>query len=245
MAPTQEEYASWIGHNVVDASGAKVGKVADVFVDDETGAFNWISVNTGMFAKKSSFVPMEGAQADGDDLVIAWDKATVKDAPQVDDDEDGHVTQDQENELYRYYKLQAQAASGDTGERMEQGSDDAMTRSEEELHVGTRTTETGRVRLRKYVVTEQVTQTVPVSHEEIRLEREPITDANRDAAMKGAEITEAEHEVILHEERPVVEKEVVPVERVRLATETVAGEETVSEEVRKERIEEVDEDSKR
>jgi uncharacterized protein (TIGR02271 family) len=243
MAPTQEEYASWIGHNVVDSSGAKVGKVADVFVDDETGAFNWISVNTGMFAKKSSFVPMEGAQANGDDLVIAWDKATVKDAPQVDDDEDGHVTQEQEEELYRYYKLQAQTSTGDTAERVEQGSDDAMTRSEEELRVGTRTAETGRVRLRKYVVTEQVTQTVPVSHEEVRLEREPITDENRDAAMKGAEITEAEHEVILHEERPVVEKEVVPVERVRLATETVSGEATINEEVRKERIEEVDEDS--
>jgi uncharacterized protein (TIGR02271 family) len=244
MAPTQEEYASWIGHNVVDAAGDKVGKVADVFVDDETGACNWISVNTGMFAKKSSFVPMAGTQADGDDLVISWDRATVKDAPQVDDDEDGHVTQEQENKLYRYYKLQRQTAPADTGERVK-GGDDAMTRSEEELHVGTRTAETGRVRLRKYVVTEQVTQTVPVSREEVRLEREPITDANRDAAMQGVEITEAEHEVILHEERPVVEKEVVPVERVRLATQTVSGEETISEEVRKERIEEVNEEPAR
>jgi uncharacterized protein (TIGR02271 family) len=98
--------------------------------------------------------------------------------------------------------------------------------------------EAGRVRLRKYVVTEQVTQTVPVSHEELRIEREPITDANRDAAMTGGEITEEENEIVLHEERPVVQKEVVPVERVRLDKETVTNEETVTEEVRKERIEE-------
>jgi uncharacterized protein (TIGR02271 family) len=87
------------------------------------------------------------------------------------------------------------------------------------------------------VVTEQVTQTVPVSHEEVRIEREPITDANRGAATDGPAISEEEHEVVLHAETPVVEKEVVPVERVRLAKETVTGEETVSGEVRKERIE--------
>jgi uncharacterized protein (TIGR02271 family) len=103
--------------------------------------------------------------------------------------------------------------------------------------VGTRTQEVGRARLRKYVVTEQVTQTVPVSHEEIRVEREPITDANLGSAADGPEISEEEHEVTLYEERPVVEKEVVPVERVRLDKETVAGEETINTEVRKEQIE--------
>ncbi|MGI8416193.1 MAG: YsnF/AvaK domain-containing protein, partial [Nakamurella sp.] len=88
------------------------------------------------------------------------------------------------------------------------------------------------------VVTENVTQTVPVSHEEVRLEREPITEANRDQAMAGGDITEEEHEVTLHAEQPVVTKETVPVERVRLATEQVAGEQEVTEEVRKEQIDE-------
>jgi uncharacterized protein (TIGR02271 family) len=111
-----------------------------------------------------------------------------------------------------------------------------MTLSEERLRVGTETVETGRVRLRKYVVTEMVTQTVPVSHEEVRLEREPITDANRDQAMTGEPIGEAEQEITLHEQRPVVATETVPVERVRLATDTVQGEEDVSGQVRKERI---------
>jgi stress response protein YsnF len=79
-----------------------------------------------------------------------------------------------------------------------------------------------------------------VSHEEVRVEREPITDENRDAALRGQEISEGEYEVVLHEEQPVVEKKVVPVERVRLATETVTGEETISADVRKEQIEEVE-----
>ncbi|MCZ9341595.1 YsnF/AvaK domain-containing protein, partial [Streptomyces sp. TRM76130] len=97
--------------------------------------------------------------------------------------------------------------------------DDAMTLSEERLHIGVERREAGRARLRKYVVTEDVQQTVPVRHDEVRLEREPITEANRDAALSGPEISEAEHEVTLYEERPVVETETVPVERVRLTTE--------------------------
>ena len=115
-------------------------------------------------------------------------------------------------------------------------TDDAMTRSEERLNVGTETQERGRARLRKYVVTENVTQTVPVQREEVRVEREPITDANVADAESGPAISEEEHEVVLHEERPVVEKEAVPVERVRLATETVTDEATVSEDLRKEEI---------
>jgi uncharacterized protein (TIGR02271 family) len=111
-----------------------------------------------------------------------------------------------------------------------------MTRSEEQLHVGTERREAGRARLRKFVVTENVTTTVPVQREEVRIEREPITDANRDEALAGPAISEEEHEVILHEERPVVEKEAVPVERVRLDKETVTENHTVTEEVRKEQI---------
>jgi uncharacterized protein (TIGR02271 family) len=116
-------------------------------------------------------------------------------------------------------------------------TDEAMTRSEERMNVGTATEQTGRARLRKYVVTEDVQQSVPVSREEVRVEREPVTEADRGAAMSGPDISEAEHEVTLHEERPVVEKETVPVERVRLAKERISGEETVSGDVRKERIE--------
>jgi stress response protein YsnF len=115
-------------------------------------------------------------------------------------------------------------------------TDDAMTRSEEELSVGTRDREAGRARLRKYVVTDEVEETVPVRREEVRLEREPITDENREAAMRGPDISEAEHEVVLHEEEPVAEKRVVPKERVRLDKDVETDERTVSEEVAREQI---------
>src|SRR4029450_2120412 len=112
----------------------------------------------------------------------------------------------------------------------------AMTRSEEELRVGTQTRERGRARLRKYVVTEEQQVTVPVQREEVRVEREPITDANLDDATDGPAISEEEHEVTLREEEVVGEKRAVPKERVRLDTETVTDERQVSEEVRKEQI---------
>jgi uncharacterized protein (TIGR02271 family) len=116
-------------------------------------------------------------------------------------------------------------------------TDDAMTRSEEELRVGKTSRESGRARLRKYVVSEQVQQTVPVQREEVRLEREPITDANVGAAHDGPAISAEEHEVTLHEEEVVVEKRAVPKERVRLDKDTVTEDQTVSEQVRKEQIE--------
>jgi uncharacterized protein (TIGR02271 family) len=246
MTQQPQDYTAWIGHQVVDTAGEKIGKVSSIFVDDQTGQPEWLAISTGLFGKNSSFVPLDGASADGDQLVIGYDKAKIKDAPQVDDDGDGHITPDEEQTLYAYYS-RAYAAQTETTRTVDPGvvghdtsrptTDDAMTRSEERINVGTRTQESGRARLRKYVVTEQVTQTVPVSHEEVRVEREPITDANRVAATDGPAISEEEHEVVLHAETPVVEKEVVPVERVRLTKETVTGEETVGGEVRKERIE--------
>ncbi|MEV6120594.1 PRC and DUF2382 domain-containing protein [Streptomyces sp. NPDC052077] len=125
----------------------------------------------------------------------------------------------------------------DTAERAGTRADEAMTRSEERMHIGVERRESGRARIRKYVVTEDVEQTVPVRHEEVHVEREPITDANRDAAMAGPEIGEAEHEITLHEEHTFVETEAVPMERVRLTTEEHIENETVHGQVRKERIE--------
>jgi uncharacterized protein (TIGR02271 family) len=131
-----------------------------------------------------------------------------------------------------YDSSEGAARGGDRG-----AASDGMTRSEERLNVGTQREQVGRARLRKYVVTEHEQVDVPVQREEVRLEREPITDANRDAAYSGPDIAESEHEVTLHAERPVVETEAVPVERVRLGKETVTGQQTVGGDVRKERVE--------
>ena len=112
-----------------------------------------------------------------------------------------------------------------------------MTRSEEELRVGTATEERGRARLRKWVDTEHVSKTMPVTHEEARVVREPITEENRDRALSGPDITEDTHEVTLSEERLVVAKETIPRERVRLEKETVTEQRPVEADLRKEHIE--------
>jgi len=253
----------YIGRNAVDLEGNKVGKIGQVYLDDRTGDPLWVTVSTGLFGNRQSFAPIAGSGFDGDDIRLAVSKDTIKDAPNVDDDE--HVNSDEQNALYEYYgdTITSRSAGGQEtgraglGDRQEAGyvqdtagyasgettGDGAMTRSEERLNVGKETVEAGRARLRKYVVTENVTRTVPVSHEEVRLEREPITEANRDAALSGEPISEEEHEVTLQAERPVVEKEAVPVERVRLATDTVTEDAQVSDSVRKEEIDDVDVDN--
>jgi uncharacterized protein (TIGR02271 family) len=185
----------------------------------------------------------------GSDITVPYGKDQVKSAPDMDPD--GELSQEQEAELYSHYGLAYGADRSDTGlpqgqsgEVWDEGrdtsgptTDDAMTRSEEELRVGKTTRERGRARLKKYVVTENVTRTVPVQREEVRLEREPITDANVGKATTGPDISEEEHEVVLHEEEPVVEKRTVPKERVRLAKESLTQEKEISEELRKEQIE--------
>ncbi len=254
------------GQDIYDRSGDKLGSLDEIYLDAETGAPEWALVNTGMFGTKSTFVPLRNATDDGGSLRVPYEKAQVKDAPKVDPD--GELSQEQEAELYRHYGLDDSESRSDsglpeggagagttgttettTGEAGTVGrdtsgptTDNAMTRSEEELRVGKTERETGRARLRKYVVEDQVTETVPVRREEVRIEREPITDANVDDATEGPAISEEEHEVVLHEEEPVVEKQAVPKERVRLDKDTVQDEQTVGGEVRKERVD-VDDDS--
>ena len=113
------------------------------------------------------------------------------------------------------------------------GSGEYLTRSEEQLHVGTAKVQTGRARLRKVVVTEQQTVTIPVSREEVRLVREPIAPGDS----VDATIGEAAAEVVLTEERVVVSKETVAVERVRLGSVTITEQQEVTEAVRKAKIE--------
>ncbi|MDT5120442.1 MAG: hypothetical protein QOE30_6181 [Mycobacterium sp.] len=229
-----------IGSVALDPSGNKIGKIGQVYFDSITDQPSWITVSTGLLGKQN-FAPLAGARPSDEGLVLPVDKNTIKDAPDVEDD--GQLQPQEEQALYDYYAsylgTRPPATSSDSATGT--GSDEAMTRSEERLRVGTEQVSAGKARLRKYVVTEQVTQTVPVSHEELRVEREPITDQNREAATSGPDISEAEHEVTLHAERPVVAKETVPVERVRVGTDRVAEEETVSEQLRKEQIDVEDE----
>jgi uncharacterized protein (TIGR02271 family) len=247
--PDIDTVRGWQGRTLVDRDGNRIGSIDAIYLDDQTGQPEWALVNTGLFGTKSSFVPLAQATQTGDEVRVPYDKQLVNDAPRVDPDR--HLSEAEERQLWRHYGLdydrttRRRATGRDTVGRDTSGptTDEAMTRSEEELRVGTASRERGRVRLRKYVTTEQVQQTVPVRREQARVEREPITDANLDAATSGPEISEEEHEVILREEEPVVQKRVVPKERVRLDKDTVTDEERVAEQVRKEQIDVHDEDA--
>jgi len=242
MSDFTEAY-DWRDRQVVGSDGEKIGTVDEVYLDTSSGEPEWLSVNTGLFGMKSSFVPLKGAKPDGDQVRVAYSKEEVKDAPGITPDQE--LSDTEERELWTHYGLDYESGAGTgTGDRETVGrdvsgpeTDDAMTRSEEELRTGTRQRQGGRARLRKYVVTENVTQTVPVRKEKAVVEREPITEGNVDAATSGPDISDEEHEVVLNEEEVVVDKKTVPKERVRLDKETVTSEEQVSEEVRKERIE--------
>jgi uncharacterized protein (TIGR02271 family) len=268
---TSEQVRAVIDRTVCDSDGNKIGSAKHVFLDDATGVPEWVSVKTGWFGSSESFVPIRDATMVDDHLEVPYAKDTVKNAPNVDVDAGGHLSESEEHRLYEHYGIDWDAAwqqanqpggygrtGGPTGDGGRAGTAevggvaaagglaaDGMTRSEERMHVGTERREAGHARLRKYVVTEEQEQTVPVRHDEVRVEREPITEADRRAGA-GAEISEAEQEVTLHEERPVTRIETVPVERVRLTTEEVTEQETVHGQVRREQIEaETDRDTDR
>jgi uncharacterized protein (TIGR02271 family) len=236
MTSVQERLAHLRGADVYDRDGDRIGTVGQLYTD-ASGQPTWASVNTGLFGMRESLVPVHEAHWHENRLQVPYEKATVKDAPNIDVDADEPLDGDAVALLYRHYDLSWGGSANDGRATGRSDVRDAMTRSEEQLRVGTERERVGRARLRKYVVTENVQTTVPVQREEVRVEREPITDASRADAYSGADITEAEHEVTLHAERPVVDTETVPVERVRLGTETVTDEETVGGRVRKERIE--------
>ncbi|MET9974229.1 PRC and DUF2382 domain-containing protein [Streptomyces microflavus] len=296
------------GLTVYDNEGEKVGSVGRVYVDDDTGKPDWVTVKTGMFGMKESFVPLAGARRVGSDLHVSHSKDTVKEAPRVD--ADAHLSVAEEEELYRHYGLTRKSGNlGDTGKGTGTGADartvagtgamgaagagaagtarstgtppnakattgagaagmagtgkhrdtdmsatsrplagagagtsraadlsgkEEMIRSEEQLHVGTEEYESGRARLHKYVVTEEVTRSVPVSHEEVRVVREPLRPGEK--VTGTTDFGEQDVEVTLHAERATVRKEAVPVERVRLETNKVTEQKEVSAEIRKEKI---------
>jgi len=239
-----------VDRTAVDPSGDKIGTVFDVYLDNDSGQPEWLAVNTGMFGTKVSFVPIAGASIVDEDVMVAYTKDQVKDAPRAD--ADGELSAEEEEALYTHYGRGTASFAGtesrddvddvdmtsDMGEDTSgQTTDDAMTRSEEELDVNTTTRQKGTARLRKWIETEDVHMVVPIRREKARMVTETITDENRDAAMSGGDLTSDEHEVTLSEEVIDVQKTVVPKERVRLETDVETEEVAVDEEVRKERIE--------
>ncbi|MFD9635352.1 DUF2382 domain-containing protein [Streptomyces violascens] len=241
------------GKSMYDQDGEKIGTVGQVYTSEHGGQPEWVTVKSGLLGMKESLVPLTGARRVGDDIHVPYAKETVKEAPRLAMGE--HLDPDQERQLYQHYGLTAtgtggigtaigtaesgRAAAGAHGSKPAKGKNphsDELIRSEEQLHITTEEREVGHARLRKVVVTENVTTSVPLSHEEVRVVHEAILPEER-AGIRGARIGEAQTEVTLHADQPIISKESVPVERVRLETERVTEQREVSAEVRKEQVE--------
>lgn len=247
---TLDDLMALRGSDVYDSASEKIGSLEQVYIDNDSGEPEWVAVKTGFFGTNVNLVPLANAQLSGSQsLQVAYSKDTVKDAPNVDPD--GTLDESEEQELYRHYSLGYPRGDSNrdvdlTGERGTTArdtsgpeTDSAMTVSEEELRVDKTRDEAagGRVRLRKHVVTEQQSVTVPVEKEVARIEREPVTDANRDAAYSGPALSEEEAEITLSEEEVQVSKTAVPKERISLEKDVVTEQQTVSEDVSREEVE--------
>jgi uncharacterized protein (TIGR02271 family) len=228
MRLTEQQIRSLYGQDVQDRSGAKVGSVGQVWAD-AAGEPTWVSVKTGLMGHHESMAPLEGSRMEQGKLTLAYDKATVRGAPSVETGTDAPLDADQLAQLYAHYQLQQPSQpQRQPGDRAE------LTRSEERMRVGTRSEPAGAARLTKHVVTEDVHTTVPVEHDEVRVEHEPVAAGDRNVR---ADIGDEQREMQLRAERPVVSKEQVPVERVRLTKDEVVEEQPVDERLRREQVE--------
>jgi len=244
---TLQKLDSMRGKPVFDARGERIGQIEEIFVDTATREAEWIEVGAGgFFGKKHVLVPVEEAREDRDGVKVAFDKDRVKNAPELDTDQ---PTQQAEAELYRYYGLgfsHEESPSQLPDERAtaqnEAGTADrqSVTRSEEELRVGKREVSAGHVRLRKYVVTEPVSAEVELRSERLVIETEPVAQAPG-----TADISDAELDMELRREEPVVQKDTVAKEQITARVETETERRQISDEVRKEKVDVEDDEARR
>ena len=281
VAPDTGVLRQWLGHDLIDRDGDKVGTIVNFYLDEETGQPDWAVVRIGLLGSRLTLVPLDQATVSfaataggGGSVTVPYDAATILDAPSVALGEE--LTELDTAAVLRHYGMEVAepAEPGDldqtdrpdpevveargAGERPTELTGQPATtsspseapvevlRSQEELQVGKRR-RARRVRLKRYVVTDYVTKTIPVQREEIRLEEEPVeepTAGEPTGPPEGGEAasTEGGAEVLLRGEEVVIQKRVVPRERVRLTKEVVTEERPVSGEVRKEHVEVNDRD---
>jgi len=239
---TIENLSQLEGMPVYARDEEQIGKVDTIYVDQDTRVPEWIGIGTGFFSTKRLLVPTQGATAQSDGVYIGFDKDRVESSPEVKGDA---IPESTERALYDHYGIPAsneRSSSTLPGGQAQPtgGEQDTLTRSEEELRVGKRQAEAGRVRLRKWVETEPVSQEVTLRRETAQVRREPI-----DRPANAGEIGEREVDVTLTEEQPVVQKATVAKEQVSVTKGEDTRTETVSDDVRKERIEVEGEDVER
>ena len=166
--PDLDTVLAWRGKTVVDRDGEKAGTLGALYLDDDDRPA-YAGVQTGLFRRRESLVPLDGARVLDDDVQVPYTLEQIRSAPNVD--VDVNLTDEEQDTLASHYGEPTRILSGDTGPEAE------MVRSEEEVEFGvTPARPRERVRLRKHTVVEHVEKTVPVRREEIRLEHEPPPD---------------------------------------------------------------------
>jgi hypothetical protein len=177
------DYQAWIGRHAIDPNGDKIGKIEEIYADDDSGAPEWLAVHTGLFGHHVSFVPLRGAQAQGHDVMVAYDKGLVKEAPRAEPD--GHLSEQEEDRLYDYYGVGgANWSAADANDRTDlrghagrqaeahdtrSPADGARARPDGGIEIGRPAHEAGGARLRKWVDPGRVPRAM--------LEGEPVQDA--------------------------------------------------------------------
>ena len=247
MPELLETRFEWQGNEVVDREGELVGKLERIFLDRETDRPTWALISSGPLGGKPMLAPLTGAEIDGERLRLTFERQKVWDAPAPDSS--AKPDELEEAELYRHYDVEpdlgdvvAHARGGELAPPDAQSGEDqvSVVRSEEEVDFRVAPRVRERVRLVTEIVTEEVTKVVPLRREELRLIREVAPDDdNPDSSPEGSSEAFAPSdplELTLFEEQVVVEKRVVPRERVHIYKETTTEDLTVSEPVRKERI---------
>ncbi|WP_051515875.1 PRC-barrel domain-containing protein [Candidatus Blastococcus massiliensis] len=252
---SEQDVSAAIGSTVYGSDGRSVGTVDSFYSDDLTGVPTWVSVSSGLLGTRRAIAPADDATFADGRLQLTVPAGAVSDAPRLGGE---HLAPEDEEELRRHY-AQARRSAGEgpaesedrhvdgrADDRADGGADGAMVRSEEQLRVRTESVAQRRVRVVRYVVTEEVQVTVPVRREEIRIEELPLDADPEDDGVDGESLVDGARtaavgsglpdEIVLHAERPVVTVEVVPVERVRLRTELVTGQESVSGTVQREQV---------
>lgn len=151
----------WRGRTVLDRNGEKIGKIGELYLDEDTDRPAYAGVKTGLLGLKESIVPLDGVTEHEGDLVVPYDAGHVRDAPSLDPDT--ALEPDEADRLADHY---------DAGDRTEHVGE--VTRTEEEARFDkTPMQPKERVRIKKVLVEDQVEQTVPVRREEVRLETDP------------------------------------------------------------------------
>lgn len=116
------------GKKLVDPSGGEIGQVQEIYLDHETDRPEFALVNTGLFGRKSTFVPLTGASLDGPRVWVDVDKDRVADAPKVDPEDE--LSAEQEAAIYHHYGISQPAPPATTtteGGAQEPSGGDATT----------------------------------------------------------------------------------------------------------------------